>query len=162
MGTRKGITAYAKTDFDCLQCNTTLKAGERTPHQTLCSTGRNTTTLSRCQVIWYNKKKISKRKELRFIYCDICRKKQKQVDVRQVRCVSGVAGVLSKCQQIAKDRAVESFRKKKEEDGKDCLKCGNTFPSKGDYNRICDSCSKVNNRVTSTPCKVMVAGHAYC
>lgn len=163
MGCSKGVVMYAKTDFDCLQCGTTLKAGERTPHQTLCSIGRNTTKLSRCQIIWYNKKKISKKKELRFIYCDICHKKQKQIDARQVRCVSGVEGVLSECQQIAKDRAVESWRKnnkeKKEKGKKDCLKCGVPFPSEGDYNRICDSCSTVNGRMTVTSHKVLVGAY---
>ncbi len=31
-----------------------------------------------------------------------------------------------------------------------CLKCGEKFPSKGPYNRICDKCSSVNERVASS------------
>lgn len=31
-----------------------------------------------------------------------------------------------------------------------CLKCGNRFPSKGPYNRICDKCSSINERVASS------------
>lgn len=143
----KGVMAFAKTDFDCLQCGTTLKAGERTPQQTLCSTGRNTKVLSGCQVIWYSKKKKKKKKELLFVICDTCQKKIKQVDARQVRCMSGIKGVLSDCQIIAKDKAIAVFRGKKKEGNKPCLKCGKKFPSKGDYNRICDSCDSVNSRV---------------
>jgi hypothetical protein len=159
MGTRKGITVYAKTDFNCLQCGTILKAGERAPHQTLCSGGRNTTTLSRCQSTWYNKRKINKRKELRFIYCDICHKKQRQLDARQVRCMSAVKGELSECQQIAKTRAIETFRKKKKKEDKNnkrhCLKCGKMFVGNGKYNRVCSTCAVVNSRMPRTSHKVM-------
>jgi hypothetical protein len=161
MACSKGTVMYAKTDFDCLECGTTLKAGERTPHQTLCTVGRNTTVLSPCQAAWYNKKKVIRRKELQFIICDICKQKTKQLDLRQVRCVTGIKGVLSECQIIAKDRVVASFRKKKKEqeerDKKNCLKCGNPFPSTGDYHRICDSCSAVNNRMVRNTHKVMVS-----
>mgnify|MGYP003961919351 FL=1 len=31
-----------------------------------------------------------------------------------------------------------------------CLKCGEKFPSKGPYNRVCDKCSSVNERVASS------------
>ncbi|GAX62331.1 archaeal DNA polymerase II, large subunit [Candidatus Scalindua japonica] len=31
-----------------------------------------------------------------------------------------------------------------------CLKCGEKFPSKGPYNRICDKCSSTNERVASS------------
>ncbi len=31
-----------------------------------------------------------------------------------------------------------------------CLKCGEKFPSKGPYNRICDKCSSMNERVASS------------
>ncbi len=31
-----------------------------------------------------------------------------------------------------------------------CLKCGEKFPSKGLYNRICDKCSSMNERVASS------------
>ncbi len=31
-----------------------------------------------------------------------------------------------------------------------CLKCGGKFPSKGPYNRICDKCSSMNERVSSS------------
>ncbi len=31
-----------------------------------------------------------------------------------------------------------------------CLKCGEKFPSKGPYNRICDRCSSTNERVASS------------
>jgi len=30
-----------------------------------------------------------------------------------------------------------------------CLKCGEKFPSKGPYNRICDKCSSINERVAT-------------
>ncbi len=31
-----------------------------------------------------------------------------------------------------------------------CLKCGEKFPSKGPYNRVCDKCSSMNERVASS------------
>ncbi len=31
-----------------------------------------------------------------------------------------------------------------------CLKCGEKFPSKGPYNRVCDKCSSVNERVANS------------
>ncbi len=31
-----------------------------------------------------------------------------------------------------------------------CLKCGEKFPSKGPYNRICDKCGSMNERVASS------------
>ena len=31
-----------------------------------------------------------------------------------------------------------------------CLKCGEKFPSKGPYNRLCDKCSSMNERVASS------------
>ncbi len=31
-----------------------------------------------------------------------------------------------------------------------CLKCGEKFPSKGPYNRICDKCSSMNERVAKS------------
>jgi len=31
-----------------------------------------------------------------------------------------------------------------------CLKCGEKFPSKGPYNRICDKCGAINERVASS------------
>ena len=31
-----------------------------------------------------------------------------------------------------------------------CLKCGEKFPSKGPYNRICDKCSSMNERVATS------------
>ena len=31
-----------------------------------------------------------------------------------------------------------------------CLKCGEKFSSKGPYNRVCDKCSSVNERVASS------------
>ncbi len=31
-----------------------------------------------------------------------------------------------------------------------CLKCGEKFHSKGPYNRICDKCSSMNERVASS------------
>jgi hypothetical protein len=31
-----------------------------------------------------------------------------------------------------------------------CLKCGGKFPSQGPYNRICDKCSSMNERVASS------------
>jgi Zn finger protein HypA/HybF involved in hydrogenase expression len=31
-----------------------------------------------------------------------------------------------------------------------CLKCGEKFPSKGPYNRICEKCSSMNERVASS------------
>ncbi len=31
-----------------------------------------------------------------------------------------------------------------------CLKCGGKFPSKGPYNRICDKCSSMNERVAKS------------
>jgi len=33
---------------------------------------------------------------------------------------------------------------------RNCLKCGKKFPSKGPYNRICDKCSSMNERVASS------------
>lgn len=150
----KNIPVFAKTDFDCLTCGKTLKAGKRTPHQELCSTGRNSKTLSPCQIQYYKEKKLNRKKALLFIICDTCQKKIKQVDARQVRCMSGEKGVLSECQIIANEKAMKAFHKKKKEGKKACLKCGKKFPSKGDYNRICDSCSAVNDRVSRKEHKV--------
>ena len=31
-----------------------------------------------------------------------------------------------------------------------CLKCGKKFPSKGPYNRVCDKCSSMNERVANS------------
>ncbi len=31
-----------------------------------------------------------------------------------------------------------------------CLKCGEKFPSKGPYNRVCDKCSSMNERVANS------------
>jgi ribosomal protein L40E len=31
-----------------------------------------------------------------------------------------------------------------------CLKCGGKFPSKGPYNRVCDKCSSMNERVANS------------
>ncbi len=31
-----------------------------------------------------------------------------------------------------------------------CLKCGEKFPSKGSYNRVCDKCSSMNERVANS------------
>lgn len=31
-----------------------------------------------------------------------------------------------------------------------CLKCGEKFPSKGPYNRVCDKCRSVNERVANS------------
>ncbi len=31
-----------------------------------------------------------------------------------------------------------------------CLKCGEKFPSKGPYNRVCDKCSSTNERVANS------------
>ena len=31
-----------------------------------------------------------------------------------------------------------------------CLRCGEEFPSKGPYNRLCDKCSSINERVASS------------
>ena len=31
-----------------------------------------------------------------------------------------------------------------------CLKCGERFPSKGPYNRVCDKCSSMNERVANS------------
>lgn len=31
-----------------------------------------------------------------------------------------------------------------------CLKCGEKFPSKGPYNRLCDKCSSMNERVATS------------
>lgn len=154
---KKGTVMFSKTDTNCLTCGKVLKAGQRTPHQTLCSTGRNSKTLSRCQVIYYNKKKQDKKKKLRFIYCDTCHKKIKQIDARQVRCMSKEKGKLSPCQIIANDKATVARRKKKKDGNKICLKCGKKFPSKGDYNRICEPCSGINNRVARKMHKVMVS-----
>ena len=33
---------------------------------------------------------------------------------------------------------------------RDCLKCGKQFHSKGPYNRICEKCSLMNERVASS------------
>lgn len=33
---------------------------------------------------------------------------------------------------------------------RDCLKCGNQFHSKGPYNRICEKCGLMNERVASS------------
>lgn len=153
----KGIPVFAKTDFDCLTCGKTLKAGERTPHQELCSTGRNAKTLSPCQVAHYKEKKEGKKKDLLFIICDTCQKKIKQVDPRQVRCMSKKKGKLSACQIKANDKAMEAFRKKKKQGKKRCLKCGKKFPSKGNYNRVCESCSTVNDRMTRNMHKIGIA-----
>jgi hypothetical protein len=38
-----------------------------------------------------------------------------------------------------------------------CLKCGEKFPSKGPYNRICDKCSSMNERAMNE----RVASSAY-
>ncbi len=31
-----------------------------------------------------------------------------------------------------------------------CLKCGEKFPSKGPFNRVCDKCSSTNERVANS------------
>ena len=31
-----------------------------------------------------------------------------------------------------------------------CLKCGEKFPSKGPFNRVCDKCSSMNERVANS------------
>jgi hypothetical protein len=37
-----------------------------------------------------------------------------------------------------------------------CLKCNEKFKSKGDYNRICDPCAAVNDRVVRKMHRVVV------
>ena len=37
-----------------------------------------------------------------------------------------------------------------------CLKCGEKFPSKGPYNRVCDKCSSMNERVANSTYAVQV------
>jgi hypothetical protein len=96
----------------------------------------------------------AKNKEQVFVICDVCQKEIEQEHASQLRCVSGVEGELSPCQVIAKNRIArkhhEDNKGKLEERKKVCLKCGEKFKSKGDYNRICDPCSAVNGRVTRT------------
>ncbi len=155
----KGVIMYAKTNFNCLQCDTTLKAGERTPHQTLCSVGRDTKELSECQKIWYSKKKQAKQKALQFIYCDVCHKKIPKKKPRQLRCISEEDGVLTECQIIAKKVQSQSPPRKVRIKSKKsiCLKCGRSFVGKGAYNRICEVCSAINERMASNIHKMTIA-----
>jgi hypothetical protein len=85
------------------------------------------------------------------INCDVCFKEIAREDPLQLRCISGVEGVLSPCQIKAKNRiAMKHYNANKgkvEERKKVCLKCNKKFKSKGAYNRVCDPCDAVNSRV---------------
>jgi hypothetical protein len=68
--------------------------------------------------------------------------------------MSGKKGVLSECQIKANAKSMVEYHEKKKGGNKDCLKCGKKFPSKGDYNRVCDSCSAINDRMARKEHKI--------
>jgi hypothetical protein len=41
-----------------------------------------------------------------------------------------------------------------------CLKCGDKFPSKGPYNRLCDKCSSMNERVANSTYAIRESSHS--
>lgn len=159
----KGQKLMAHTPINCLECKTLIPVGVRRPNQTLClptdeERRENPKKLSRCQVIYYNKKKQAKKAKLNFIICDTCKKKIQPETPLQVRCISGIEGVLSPCQIKARNRIAREHHeaKKGEEEAKAkyCLKCGEKFTSEGDFNRVCDSCNAANSRVARKMHKV--------
>ncbi len=84
------------------------------------------------------------------IMCDTCLETIIPIDPRQVRCVTGIKGVLSDCQKKAKTKISADHSKPKSGKGKTkrvCLKCRKKFPSTGPFNRVCDKCRCINERV---------------
>lgn len=63
------------------------------------------------------------------------KKKSKQIGARRKK-------------RVLKDEPVSSaINRNKMQKKRLCLKCGKKFPSKGPYNRICEKCSFINERM---------------
>lgn len=64
--------------------------------------------------------------------------------------VSDYSKVNSKKMKLKSTNKVSSSKGVTLKQKRICLKCGEKFPSKGPYNRICDKCSSMNERVSSS------------
>jgi hypothetical protein len=162
---------FAKTDAPCKVCKVILKAGERRANQFLCC-NEDARDLTECQKAHYGARPKKKR-----IKCDVCFKLITQQDPNQKRCVSDEKEVDSRCQKMAKARTAASHYdpiikglsepeevglsgrpSKSKREKRICMKCGKKFPSTGPYNRICDKCNTMNERVASTGFKMAAPG----
>ncbi len=93
---------------------------------------------------------MSEEKVFEPIICDTCLETIIPIDPRQVRCVTGIKDVLSACQKKAKLKISADHKKPKAGKGNKkrvCLRCNNKFSSTGPFNRVCNKCRCINERV---------------
>ncbi len=160
---RKGQVKFAKEGIHCAECGIWLAPGVRKANQFLCTLTKeereNGANRSQCQKEYYNKLKRNgggdDRIE-RFIICDQCGKKIKPMSPCQKRCPSSIEGVLTDCQKTAQSKNYKDINsaatEKSLEKKRVCLKCGKKFKSVSPYNRVCERCSAINNRVCERGC----------
>ncbi len=147
---------FAKTDANCKVCGKLLKAGVRKGNQMLCCNGA-TNHLTDCQRTWYREKP-------KYIKCDVCGTRVIRTKRGQKRCVSDVQGEMSECQKIARRRiCADNYKDRVSPDRtnkemRNCLRCGEDFPSEGIHNRVCGRCNTANSSEAKAVHRMFVSG----